>query len=101
MKTKLLLLLVLIAGFTFTASAQVRKANHRVRAGYMHHQNRNITKGEALFLHKKKQHIRHEIRVAKMDDRKVGPMERRHIKKDMKQYRRAKFVAEHNRRTRF
>jgi len=96
MKTKLLLLFILFAGLGITASAQVRKHQaygHHVRQG-------KITKGEAIHLQKKKQHIRHDVRMAKRNDGKIGPMERKHIKREMKQYKRQRHIAVHNRRTR-
>ncbi len=101
MKTKLLLLLIVVTAFSFSASAQATRTHVYARTGYARNHNGNITKGEARFLRHKRHHIQREVKLAKMNDGKIGPMERKHIRKDMKQYRRARFVAVHNRRTRF
>ncbi len=101
MKTKLLFLFLLFAGIGVTASAQVRPQQLRKHHDYGNNfRQGKITKGEALFLHRKKQHIRHDILVAKRNDGKIGPMERKHIRREMKQYKRQRFAAAHNRRTR-
>ncbi|MBK8088000.1 MAG: hypothetical protein IPK31_08675 [Chitinophagaceae bacterium] len=100
MKTKLLLLFILLfAGISITASAQVKQT--RKHHAYGHHLRQGkITKGEAIHLQKKKQHIRRDIRMAKRNDGKIGPMERKHIRKEMRQYKRQRHIAVHNRRTR-
>lgn len=101
MKTKLLLLFILFAGIGITASAQVRQSQARKHQAYGHHVRQGkITKGEAIHLQRKKQHIRHDVRMAKRNDGKIGPMERKHIRKEMKQYKRQRHIAVHNNRTR-
>jgi hypothetical protein len=101
MKTKLLFLFLLIAGLSITASAQVRQQHQRQQHGYGNHFRKGkITKGEAVLLHRQKQHIRHDLRIAKGNDGKIGPMERKHLKREIKQYKRQRFVAAHNRRNR-
>ena len=101
MKTKLLFLFLLFAGIGVSTSAQVRPQHLRKHPGYGNNfRQGKITKGEALFLHKRQQHIRHDIRIAKRNDGKIGPMERKHIRREMKQYKRQRHIAIHNRRTR-
>lgn len=99
MKTKLLFLLLLITGLALTTSAQVRQQHQRQHHGYGNHFRKGkITKGESMLLQRQKQHIRHDLRIAKGNDGKIGPMERKHLRKEMKQYKRQRFVASHNRR---
>ncbi|MBL0316703.1 MAG: hypothetical protein IPP69_13355 [Flavobacteriales bacterium] len=95
MKTKLLLLFILFAGIGITAEAQVNQhplLHHRV--------SKQITKGEAVHLQKKKNHIRRDMRLAKRNDGHIGPMERKHIRREMKQYKRQRHFAMHNNRKR-
>lgn len=101
MKTKLLFLFLLIAGLSITASAQVRQQHQRQHRGYGNNfRQGKITKGEDFLLHRKKQHIRRDFRIAKGNDGKIGPLERKHLKREMKQYKRKQHIAVHNRRTR-
>ncbi len=101
MKTKLLLLFILFAGIGITATAQVRQSQARKQHAYGHHvRPGKITKGEAIHLQRKKQHIRRDVRMAKRNDGKIGPRERKHIKREMRQYKRQRHIAVHNRRTR-
>jgi hypothetical protein len=101
MKTKLLFLFLLFAGIGITASAQTGRQQLHQHHGYGNHfRQGKITKGEALFLHKRQQHIRHDIRMAKRNDGKIGPMERKHIRREINLYKKQRFVAVHNRRTR-
>lgn len=101
MKTKLLFLFLLFAGIALTAPAQVAQQQQRKQHGYGNHfRNGKITKGEAVLLHRQKQHLRHDLRIAKTNDGKIGPVERKHLKREMKQYKRQRFVAAHNRRNR-
>jgi hypothetical protein len=101
MKTKLLFLFLLFASLAITATAQVRQQNQRQHQGSGNHfRQGKITKGEAFLLHRQKQHIRHDFRIAKRNDGKIGPLERKHLKREMKQYKRQRFVAAHNRRNR-
>lgn len=100
MKTKLLLFILLFAGIGITASAQTDQQKVRQHR-YGHHVGKErITKGEAIHLQKKKHHIRHDVRMAKRNDGKIGPMERKHIRREMKQYKRQRHIAVHNNRTR-
>jgi hypothetical protein len=101
MKTKLLFLFLLIAGLGITASAQATKQHQRQHNGSGNHFRKGkIKKGETLFLHRQKQHIHHDLRIAKGNNGKISPMERKHLKREMKQYKRQRFVAAHNRRNR-
>jgi len=100
MKTKLLLFILLFAGIGITASAQTDQQKLRQHR-YGHHAGQGrITKGEAIHLQRKKQHIRRDVRMAKLNDGKIGPMERKHIRREMRQYKRQRHIAVHNRRTR-
>ena len=57
MKTKLLLLFILFAGIGITASAQVKQTKKHPAYGH-HLRQGKITKGEAIHLQRKKNHIR-------------------------------------------
>lgn len=100
MKTKLLFFILLFTGIGITASAQADQQKLRQHRYGHHVRQGKITKGEAIHLQKKKQHIRRDVRMAKRNDGKIGPMERKHIRREMKQYKRQRHIAVHNNRTR-
>ncbi len=96
MKTKLFLAAILFIAISFAAEAQPAPGQFN---RHRHHgiQNGSITPGEAYKLHRQKKHIRRDIAAAKLNDGRIGPLERRHIKKEQHQFRRQHFIARHNR----
>lgn len=59
-----------------------------------------ITPGEARQLRQMRTHIRRDIRVARGNDGRIGPLEGRHIRREIQQYKRQRNRALHNRRMR-
>lgn len=59
-----------------------------------------VTPGEAAMLRKQKREIRKDVRAAKCNDGRIGAMERKHIRKEVNQFKRQRFMAQHNSRGR-
>lgn len=103
MKTKLFLLTTLAIGLSVSSvSAQAirGKARHehqRIKQGV---KSGELTKGEAVLLAKEQRHIRKNIRCAKANDGVIGPVERKHIKKEQRQASRHIYRLKHNNRDR-
>jgi hypothetical protein len=100
MKTKFFVLLVLILSTGYASYAQpgFRSVQRKgmawgIRAGA-------LTPGEALHLRNMKRNIGYDLRQARRNDGVIGPLERRRIKQEVRQFKRHRFVAMHNNRVR-
>jgi hypothetical protein len=101
MKTKLVLLLVLGLSLGFTSFAQPGRGPFQRKGMAYGMRSGAITPGEAIHLRNMKRDIRCDVRQARRNDGVIGPMERRHLKREVRQYKRHRFMATHNNRSRF
>ena len=101
MKTKFVFLLVIGLSLGFASFAQPGRGPLQ-RKGMAHGMRSGaITPGEAIHLRNMKRDIRCDVRQARRNDGVIGPVERRHLKREVRQYKRHRFMAIHNNRTRF
>lgn len=101
MKTKLFLLLVLGLSVGYTSIAQ--PGSGAAQRNRMLNSSRcgTITPGEVLHLQKMKRDIRRDVLHARRNDGVIGPMERRRLKQEVRQYKRHRFIVMHNNRSRW
>lgn len=93
MKYKFLFIVLLLSVAAITVNAQVNHRGHlraqtNIRAG--------ISPAEAFRLRHLKQDLRRDYLRAKMNDGRIGPMERRHLLQEKRKMRRAEFRFRHN-----
>lgn len=94
MKYKLFLIVTLLLAITsFNADAQIRGHRPNMRPGI----NNGITRAEAFRLRNMKADLRRDYLRAKLNDGRIGPMERRNLKQERRQLRRAEFRFRNNR----
>lgn len=98
MKTKFLFLAVLFSMITLFSQAQRGHQPRCNRPGVTMGKGK-ITKGEAMYLHRKQHQLRKDRRMALMNDGRIGPMERRQLQKDRRHLKRATYIAMHNGRS--
>ena len=103
MKTKIILAIVLLLGVGIgSASAQVGdrafRERQRIGAGVRSGQ---LTRPEAYRLGREQRNIHNDIRRYRMNDGRIGPRERRHIRREERMHSRHIFRARHNFRHRF
>lgn len=95
MKTKFFLIATLLLIIAFVgAEAQIRSHRSSNRPGISN----GITRTEAFRLRNMKQDLRRDYMLAKINDGRIGPLERRHLTMERKQLRRAEWRMRHNRR---
>jgi hypothetical protein len=103
MKTKLFLLFTLAIGLSVsnvnaqTLRSKSRHEQQRIKQGV---KSGELTKGEAFLLAKQQRNIRKDIRCAKTNNGFIGPVERRHIKKEQRMASRNIYRLKHNNRDR-
>lgn len=96
MKTKIVLLLaIILSASAYKADAQLKQRPYAYRPGL---QQRNITPGEAFRLRHDQRHLRRDAIRFKRNDGRIGPLERRHLKKERRHLKRERFFFQHNRR---
>jgi type II secretory pathway predicted ATPase ExeA len=94
MKYKLLLIVTLLLSISvLNAEAQLRGPRPYMRPGI----NNGITRVEAFRLRNMKQDLRRDYLRAKLNDGRIGPLERRQLKQERRQLRRAEFRFRNNR----
>lgn len=100
MKTRLFLFALMITSFSLIAAAQ--PGRNLAQRKHLHQgiSRGSITRGEAIYLKRQQMHVRKDVRRARLNDGRIGPLERRHINRERKHLRRSFFVANHNRRVR-
>jgi len=95
MKYKLFLIVTLLLSIAaFSADAQIRQHRPLNHPGI----NNGISRAEAFGLRHMKTDLRRDYLRAKMNNGRIGPLERRHLKQERKQLRRAEWRMRHNRR---
>ncbi|MFN5135323.1 MAG: hypothetical protein ACK5DG_08390 [Chitinophagaceae bacterium] len=95
MKTKLFLIVTLLLSIlVINADAQIRQQRSFNRPGISN----GISRAEAFRLRHMKADLRRDYLRAKMNNGRIGPLERRHLKQERKQLRRAEWRMRHNRR---
>lgn len=88
MKYKILFIVLLLSAAAISVNAQVNHRSHvraqtQIRAG--------ISQGEAFRLRHMKQDLRRDYLRAKMNDGRIGPLERRHLLQEKRKIHRAEF----------
>ena len=94
MKTKTILIVTLLLSIlVINADAQIRQHRSFNRPGI----NNGLSRTEAFRLRHMKADLRRDYLRAKMNNGRVGPLERRHLKQERRQLRRTEFRFRHNR----
>jgi hypothetical protein len=94
MKYKFFLIVTLLLSVSaFNAEAQVRSHRPYIRPGI----NNGISRAEAFRLHHMKADLRRDYLRAKMNNGRIGLLERRHLKQERRQLRRTEFRFRNNR----
>jgi hypothetical protein len=94
MKYKLILIVTLFLSITALSSqAQIRSQRFNNRPGI----NNGLTRPEAFRLRHMKADLRRDYVRAKLNDGRIGPLERRHLKMEQRQLKRTEFRLRHNR----
>jgi hypothetical protein len=94
MKTKFFLIVTLLLSIAaLSADAQIRQHRSFNRPGI----NNGISRAEAFRLRNMKTDLRRDYLRAKMNDGRIGPLERRHLKQERRQLRRTEFRFRNNR----
>ncbi len=93
MKYKFILIATLLLFISaFSVQAQLRGRHFAPSPGI----NDGITRGEAFRLRAMKADLRRDYVRAKLNDGRIGPLERRHLKQERRQIRRAEFRFRNN-----
>jgi hypothetical protein len=93
MKTKTILIVTLLLSIlVINADAQIRQHRSFNRPGI----NNGLSRTEAFRLRHMKADLRRDYLRAKMNDGRIGPLERRHLKQERRQLRRTEFRFRHN-----
>jgi hypothetical protein len=94
MKTKLFLIVTLLLSIlVINADAQIRHQRPFNRPGI----NNGLSRAETFRLRHMKADLRRDYLRAKMNNGRIGPLERRHLKQERRQLRRAEIRFRNNR----
>ncbi|MBX9783370.1 MAG: hypothetical protein K2X48_08770 [Chitinophagaceae bacterium] len=95
MKYKLLLIATLLLSISaFNAEAQVRSHRTYIRPGITN----GTSRAEAFRLRQDRRHLRRDVIRFKRNDGRIGPLERRHLRRERRHLKRERFFFQHNRR---